>query len=85
MGLGLSLTLCPAVKDFFTPIWLSCPVYDVLCLVVLYPVPSLVDVTGMPFFSGGNVSWGRGEVLEELRGEEGRKAVVEMYCVRENK
>lgn len=64
---------------------LSCPVCEVLCLVVLYPVPCLVDDIWRPiFFSlGGNVSWGRGEVLEELGDEEGRKAVVEMYCVRE--
>lgn len=38
---------------------------------------------GLFFSPGGNVSWGRGEVLEELGDEEGRKAVVEMYCVRE--
>ena len=51
--------------------------YCILCHVWL------MTLGGLFFPPGRNVSWGRGEVLEELGDEEGRKAVVEMYCVRE--
>lgn len=91
MGVEVFLTLLPALQTPFLLLGsLTQPWCEGLCRVLLYPVPSSVDIPKRPALFSGKTGvrreWILGEREVGVTGRsEGWGSLVRIYCVREEK